>query len=139
MKESVLLVEDEPPVARAVARTLRLGGMDVVVAPSVARTRILDCRFTVGVLDIDLGDGSGVDLADELLERACVGQVIFFTGCGDPVVLARARRLGPVVAKRQGIGALVGVMADLVRPVSARTSVIVGPSPTLGSRRRSAG
>ena len=132
MKESILLVEDERQVARAVARTFRLRGVDVVVIPSVSRGRILRGRFSIGIFDIDLEDGSGVELARELLAGACVGQAVFFSASADAEVLARAAKLGAVVAKREGTGALVRVVSALIRP---RQSLVVGPPPTLGNRR----
>ncbi len=64
---SILLVEDDPLVARATARLLRLRH-EVTVAGGVAEAlaALAGRAFDVVVSDFDLGDGTG----DEVLARA---------------------------------------------------------------------
>lgn len=121
----ILLVEDERQLARAISRTLRTQGFDVVAAPSSAMARVLDCRFKVGVFDIDLGDGSGVDLARELLASGRVSQAVFFTATTAVAELEAAAALGPVVSKCEGVDALLPVLIQAIPNVAPRASGVM--------------
>ncbi len=121
----ILLVEDERQLSRAIARALRSHGFDVVAAPTAAMARVLDCRFSLGIFAIDLGDGSGVDLARELLTEGRVGSAIFFSATQDQVELDRAAAVGPVVAKRDGVEALLPFLGVSASRYSPRESGVV--------------
>ena len=110
----LLLVEDDPELARAVGRMLRSEGLDVTAAPSCGTARALPCRFDLGVFDIGLPDGDGVDLATTLLETDQVQRVVFFTAITRTSTMRRARRLGPLVPKREGAQALLHVVLGLL-------------------------
>jgi len=102
----LLLVEDDDLVRRAVVRALERDGAAVVAVGCCTDAREAGV-FDFGVLDVDLPDGDGVELARELLDGGCIKQVVFFTG-GDP---ARARAVGPVILKGSGLDELQGVVA----------------------------
>ena len=72
--ERILVVEDEASVRDLAATILRKNGYEVFEAPNVAEAlRIYeqeDGRFDLVFSDVVLPDRSGVQLADELLERA---------------------------------------------------------------------
>jgi len=72
--ERILVVEDEESVRDLAATILRKNGYEVFEAPNVAEAmRIFeeeDGRFDLVFSDVVLPDKSGVQLADELLERA---------------------------------------------------------------------
>lgn len=76
----VLLVDDEVAILRAVGRLLRREGYRVATAHGVASARraLERSSFDIAVLDIDLGDGSGLTLAEPLHERGT--RVVFFSG-----------------------------------------------------------
>ena len=59
------------------------------------------------LLDLDLGDGSGIDLAHFLRKAAPGLPIAFFTSGGDADAIARAKRLGPVFAKPGELDAAV--------------------------------
>jgi DNA-binding response OmpR family regulator len=103
----VLIVDDEPATARALRRVLGAAGHSVVLAGSCAEARTLDDRFDCAVLDIDLGDGSGIDLADELRARGSIARVVFYSGTMDDAVLQRVARTGPLVMKAEPIARLL--------------------------------
>lgn len=107
----VLLVEDDELVARAVSRVLQARGFEVTGASDCDAARGLEHGFSVGVFDLDLPDGNGVSLAVELLSRGQVQQAVFFTANSDPLLQARARQVGPVVRKTQGVSALLEVLS----------------------------
>jgi len=121
----ILLVEDDRQLSRAVSRQLRRYGFDVVAAPTAGMARVLECRFRLGIFDIDLGDESGIDLAREFLDCGSVEQVIFFSASVDADALARATEIGPVVAKREGVEALLPVLGAVLPEDTPRESGFV--------------
>jgi DNA-binding response OmpR family regulator len=87
----VLVVEDHPPLATVVAIGLRRSGHDVVRVGSVKRALETEGTFRCAVLDIDLPDGSGVELAQQLLDDARTECVVFYTATRDGGRRGRAR------------------------------------------------
>src|SRR5450432_364702 len=100
--QRLLVVEDDVTVARALSRTLARRGLTVAIARSCTAARTLAQTFDFAVLDLDLPDGNGVDLAKHLMDSSKVPSVLFFTGSCDFTLLARARRIGSVVMKSAG-------------------------------------
>jgi DNA-binding NarL/FixJ family response regulator len=121
----ILVVEDDALLSRDISRALIRVGCEVIAAPSCLAARALGCRFDVGVLDIDLCDGCGVELGHGLLDSELVERVVFFTTELDPKRLARASRLGPVIQQREGVDALVPVVAGTMGTGAVRQSRIV--------------
>ena len=111
---SILLVEDDDLVARAVARALRRAGFAVTSAASLKAAHAATGPFRCAVLDLDLPDGSGDDLASRLLAGGIVPCVVFFTGSANVHVLQAAARLGPVVGKSEGTGRLIEVLIEVL-------------------------
>lgn len=108
----LLVVEDYPPLATVIAISLRRLGHEVVRLGSVQRAVMAEGPFDAAVLDIDLPDGSGCDLAEYLLTEGRARSVVFFSASRDAEARQRALALGPVVDKVDGIEALAGVVAD---------------------------
>ena len=110
-----LVLEDDPIIRRAVVRVLRKGGDEIVEACCCAEARAAtDC--TLGVFDVDLPDGDGVELAQELLRVGQVKAVVFYTG--RPVI--RAAHVGVVVTKGSDAAELRAALdAARLRLVSA--------------------
>jgi two-component system C4-dicarboxylate transport response regulator DctD len=97
---TILLVDDSPVARRAVARRLESEGFDVRQEGSAAAARAVDAGQLAGaIIDIELPDGSGVDLAAELRARAPSLPVAFFTATASPTVVAQARPHGVVFSK----------------------------------------
>jgi DNA-binding NarL/FixJ family response regulator len=78
----------------------------------VAQARTLPGPYHTAVVDIDLPDGGGPDLAGELIARDRVRRVVFFTATTDEAALREANRLGRVVRKELGVRALVRVVQE---------------------------
>ena len=67
---------------------------------SAADSRSVTIRgFACALLDLDLGDGDGVDVAELLRVHQPDLPVAFFSGGALPALMMRARALGPVFAK----------------------------------------
>lgn len=103
----LLLVEDDVLLARGLERTLLLKGVGVRHASCCALAALLTGPFPIGVFDIELPDGCGIELARLLAARGVVGRVVFYTACTDPQRLARARELGTVFVKSANLHALL--------------------------------
>lgn len=129
----VLLVEDDPQLARTVARVLARQGHVSEVANSVSEALSLDVCYDCGVLDIELPDGSGLDLAERLLDGGQLSAVVFFSACSDPEIRRRASALGPFVDK--SIGA-VGVERAVAEAASRVARQVVGGCEDVGPRPR---
>jgi len=125
-----LIVEDDPVVARSVARRLLREGYTVSLAQSCRAARAAGAGFFIATLDLDLPDGNGAELASELLRLGSVQRVVFYTGSLDPVQRDRAATLGPVVDKTRDVAELVGALGP---PSSAPASSV---APTQGRRAR---
>jgi DNA-binding response OmpR family regulator len=135
----VLVVEDDPLVRRAVTRALRRAGHDVVVAKGCDGARDLSHAVDVAVLDLELPDGTGVDVAGELLGLGATDGVVFFSGAADPLLLRRASRLGTVVAKGGNLRALIeAVSARGNTALAQRGGRSRAPHRALPTRRRKA-
>lgn len=81
-RNSVILVDDDPAILRSVGRLLEQYGFSVALFDSVEafQTRAdLDDAFCI-VLDINLKDGSGIELRRRLSELGVLLPVIFITG-----------------------------------------------------------
>ena len=110
--QQLLVVEDDVTVARALSRTLARRGFSVAVARSCRAALLLVQTYDFAVLDLDLPDGNGVDLARQLLDSGKVPGVLFFTGSTDPVLLARAQRIGSVITKASGTSEVLALLAS---------------------------
>jgi DNA-binding response OmpR family regulator len=121
--QRLLVVEDDVTVARALSRLLARRGFSVALARSCAAARSQVQSFDFAILDLDLPDGNGVDLASQLLLNQRVPSVVFFTSSTDSALLARARRLGSVVMKSSDPSALLALVApDVADPPQSRTA-----------------
>jgi DNA-binding response OmpR family regulator len=131
----ILVVEDYPPLATVIAISLRRLGHEVVRVGNVQRAEIAEGSFDAAVLDVDLPDGNGIELAGELADAGTVAGVVFFTATRDAEARARALRLGPVVDKSAGVEELARVVGETLIALNAK--VVGGPDAVLNSRGRS--
>jgi FixJ family two-component response regulator len=61
----------------------------------------------VAVLDLDLPDGTGDALADDLLRLGAVRHIVFYTGSIDPRVRENASHFGTVIDKTEDVEQVV--------------------------------
>lgn len=135
----VLLVEDDPELARTVERVLARYGHLTTTAASVAAAEGLVGSFDCGILDIDLPDGNGVHLAERMLDGGQVGAVVFYSASTDPDVIAEACELGPFVAKAEGTRELERALADAVSCAARQVAGSESPAPGPTQRRTKSG
>ena len=84
--ERVLIVDDEEPLAKVMARTLKSRGFDSDVALTASQAReLFESRdYAIALLDVRLPDESGYGLLEELRQRRPDTAVVMITGVDDP-------------------------------------------------------
>ena len=109
----VLVADDSPLVRAAIVRRVREAGRELVEADSVASTVDVDpSGLACALLDLDLGDGWGTDVAERLRSAAGELPIAFFTSEQGGERIERARTFGPVFAKPEEIdGAIAWVVS----------------------------
>ncbi len=92
----VFVVDDDAMMLKSVARLLRQFGYESVLFPSAeAFANHSDFDEVICVLfDINLGDGSGIELRDRLKAAGNSVPVIYMTGNDSPPVRAAAHQSG---------------------------------------------
>lgn len=96
MSKKILVVEDDASLRRVLEKLLRRAGLEVVSAKDLgaARACIAAARPDVILLDIQLPDGSGLDLLQEVQESLPQTNVIVMTGMADLSVAVQAMQSG---------------------------------------------
>ena len=95
---SLLIVDDDAPFLRRLARAMESRGFSVEVAESVAegiaKSRAHPPKYAV--VDLRLGDGNGLDVIEAIRERREDTRVIVLTGYGNIATAVTAVKLGAV-------------------------------------------
>lgn len=106
------------------------------LAQTCRAARASGAGFQVAVLDLDLPDGNGADLADELLRLGAVRNVVFYTGSLDRAQRERAERFGVVLDKAQALEEVVAALEPFptAPPVSQMAPAPRGRSSGSGAR-----
>jgi two-component system response regulator RegA len=94
----VLLVDDDAPLRRSMARALERRDFHVVPAEGVAEARTLarEHRPEFAVLDMRLTEGSGLDLVRTLRELRPEIRIVIVTGYGNIATAVAAIKAGAV-------------------------------------------
>ncbi|MDB4945327.1 MAG: hypothetical protein JWP97_4861 [Labilithrix sp.] len=100
MSRRVLIADDSPVARISVARLVRAEGLEVEERESVLDASSVDAsELACALLDLELGDGLGTEVAERLRDVASELPIAFFTSEREGGALARARAFGPVFAK----------------------------------------
>ena len=114
----LLIVEDVAAVGRATARLLRRYGYTVATATSCLEANGIVGYFDCAIVDLELPDGSGVDLARKLLRTGRIGRVIFFSATMNAARQLEAEAFGIFVHKLDGVGALMRQVSEVQRSMA---------------------
>lgn len=123
----ILLVEDNAAVGRAIAKSLKSRGYVVTLAHTYADALAVTAYNDVGVFDITLPDGDGIELCESLLRQRRVGGALFCSGSIDDLLLERAEETAPVVSKEASFWEL----CDAINAVASNPA----PAPGGGASR----
>lgn len=95
---SLLLVDDDGPFLRRLARAMEARGFVVEIAESVAEGLSKARRHTpkYAVIDMRLGDGNGLDVIEAIRERRDDTRIIVLTGYGNIATAVTAVKLGAI-------------------------------------------
>ena len=77
---NILLVGDDRRVAHSVAHDLRSAGHLVTIAHSCSDARLIASYFDLGVFDLLLVDGSGLEFAGEMLAAGIISAALVTPG-----------------------------------------------------------
>jgi DNA-binding NtrC family response regulator len=96
MSKRILIVEDDAAQRAVLLRVLRREGMDVTGVPDLAtaRSMVRSDDPDLVLLDLQLPDGSGLDLLSELRRESNRGDFIVMTGMNDLSIAVEAMQLG---------------------------------------------
>jgi CheY-like chemotaxis protein len=105
----MIVIADDCALTRLVlARELDKRGLPATYVGSLAAGRALPATASCALLDLDLGDGSGTQLAEHLRQRAPSLPIAFFTASPDTT---EARRHGPIFRKPEELAAAIAWLA----------------------------
>ena len=92
------ILDDDPSMRRSLVRLLRAYGWDARAHDSVAGFKATTAAHDPGclLLDVRLGDGSGLDLLEELAQNDSPLAIVLISGYGDVPSTVRAMRSGAV-------------------------------------------
>jgi CheY-like chemotaxis protein len=109
MRRPILFVDDSALVRAAARKCLADRGLGVTALSSSREVDDVDAtRFSAALLDIELGDGFGPDVAVRLRKTSPKLPIAFLTGSNQPRVVDAARAIGPVFNKSGGVDEAIG-------------------------------
>jgi DNA-binding NarL/FixJ family response regulator len=135
----IVLVEDHPPVRQGLELLLTRQGFRMIGSARGAEegTRMIRARRPdVAVVDIDLGDGSGIDLAQAASDEGLATAIVLYTGSINSAVIDKAMTSGAraLVLKTSPMQH----MADAIRAAAAGRDyvdpAVAGMAERIGGR-----
>ncbi|MBL8574118.1 MAG: ActR/PrrA/RegA family redox response regulator transcription factor [Hyphomicrobiaceae bacterium] len=95
---TLLVVDDDKPFLTRLARAMEARGFQVATAESVAEgiERVQAAPPAYAVIDMRLGDGSGLDVIEELRQRRPDSRALVLTGYGNIATAVTAVKLGAI-------------------------------------------
>ncbi|MBN9164933.1 MAG: hypothetical protein BGO98_10160 [Myxococcales bacterium 68-20] len=112
MSQRVLIADDSAVARVTLARRVRAAGFEVVEHDSCASASTVDPNtITCALLDFDLGDGYGVDIAARLRSTQDALPIAFFTSTSKGEVTAQTSAFGPVFTKPDELDAALDWIA----------------------------
>ncbi|HBZ42538.1 MAG TPA: two-component system response regulator [Maritimibacter sp.] len=94
--KSLLLLDDDEPFLKRLARAMEKRGFSVETAESVAEGRAIATARppAFAVVDLRLGDGNGLDVVEVIHERRPDARVVVLTGYGAIATAVAAVKIG---------------------------------------------
>jgi DNA-binding NtrC family response regulator len=95
----VMVVDDDQSMLRTLVRILKRAGYEPIPFTSAAEAAAHTSRVDIALLDIQLADSTGPELALRLIARWPDLPLVFVTGGATPTQLESAEAMGPVLPK----------------------------------------
>ncbi len=94
--KSLLLVDDDEPFVRRLAKAMEKRGFEVETAETVAAGKAISMARppAYAVVDLRLGDGNGLDVVEALRERRPDARIVVLTGYGAITTAVAAVKIG---------------------------------------------
>jgi CheY-like chemotaxis protein len=109
MRRPILFVDDSALVRAAARKCITDRGLGVTALSSSREVDGVDAtRFSAALLDIELGDGFGPDVAVRLRKTSPKLPIAFLTGSSQGRAVNAARAIGPVFSKSAGVDEAIG-------------------------------
>ncbi len=143
MNRNVLVVDDDTALREMMALTLKKEGYEVLTAGSAGEARSVLSRsaFDLVVSDIYLGDGTGIELLEDIKSAGADTAIILVTAQGTIETAAAAREAGvfDYLAKPFQVEQLVECVAAALgktsntssAPASGPETMIIGSHPSI--------
>lgn len=111
-----VLFLDDSPIARArTTRLIHAQGMEVEVCSTLAEAEAVDpATVQAALLDLEVGDERGTDVARTLRTNAPTLPIAFLTAATDGELVALARSFGPVFDKLSELDKALGWLVALL-------------------------
>ena len=112
----VLIVDDSDVVRRVLVKRVTALGLGVREESHAAAAKAVNAtELACAVIDLELDDGNGAEVAAALAATDPALPIAFFTGGAALAVVERARAFGPVFAKPDELDAVVAWVASAAR------------------------
>jgi CheY-like chemotaxis protein len=113
---SVLVVDDSKFARTITIRRIRERGMEATSAGSCQEAAAVDPRhITAALLDMDLGDGFGTEVAERLRDAVAELPVAFLTARVTEERRTEAVKFGPIFSKADGLDAAIDWLFAAIR------------------------
>jgi FixJ family two-component response regulator len=103
LQKIIAIIDDDPEIRTSMARLVSANGYSAKTFDSAETflNCVSTCRAICLLVDIQLGDLSGVELAHQLAADGCKFPIIFMTGNDDAVVERQAMAAGGIAFLRK--------------------------------------
>lgn len=102
----ILVVDDQVHIRELMSKTLKMEGFEVTTVPSAnqAEEVISKEQFALIILDIELGEESGITLLKKIRESNKEIPIVIYSGCITPEIETEAKTAGANEVLRKDIG-----------------------------------
>ncbi|QDK38950.1 response regulator transcription factor [Bdellovibrio sp. NC01] len=131
---NVLLVEDDPQISKSLSMSLKYSDYDVAVAETIgdAWTKMASMTYDILLLDVNLPDGTGIELCEKVRAAGKEVPIIFLSARIDEETVVKGMNIGgdDYLRKPFGTEELKVRMNKVMKrqgPATAKNSLSVGP------------
>jgi two-component system response regulator RegA len=118
---TLLIVEDDAPMRNRLGRALERRGFQIALAESIAeaRKRIAEHAPSYAVIDMKLGDGSGLEVVTALRAARPDTRIVMLTGYGNIASAVAAVKAGAVdyLSKPADADMVAAALLSVCRPL----------------------